>query len=304
MNIIIYITKKAGLNMKNIYKCLVFIIIFSGAYIFGAFGGAISCMSQNRHDKKIPLTIIMYHNITKKPALTGKYAVSTAEFESDLKYLKNNGYSPVSMKEVTDFAYNGTPLPEKPVVITFDDGYESFYAYAYPLLEKYGFKAVVNVVGSFAEHYTEIEAEGNKDAHNLDYSYLNYRELRELAESGIVEIGNHTYDMHTVKGRKGCSKKSGESSESYAAALNDDIARSQEIFEKAAGVRPYIFAYPYGAFSEETPEIIRKNGFKAVFSCTEKINHISAGNIDWLFWLCRYNRPGGMSSESFFAKME
>ena len=290
--------------MKTFYKYLILTVILSGAYIFGAFGGAVSCMSQSDKADKIPLTVVMYHNITEKPSLTGRYSVQVKEFENDLIYLKNNGYTSVSVKELTDFAYNKTPLPEKPVIITFDDGYESFYAYAYPLLQKYNFKAVVNVVGRFAEHYTKLDRDGNPDCHNLDYSYMNIKEINELVKSGIVEIGDHTYDMHRTKGRKGCSKKSGESSEIYKQVLSDDLTKAQNILKEACGSEPYIFAYPYGAFSEETDDVLRNMGFKAVFNCTEKINYISCDNVDWLYSLCRYNRPSGVSSEAFFAKME
>ncbi len=232
--------------MKTVYKNIIIITVFVGAYIFGSFCGAISCMSSNANDGKIPLTILMYHNITPKAALTGKYAVSVSEFESDLQYLKNNGYNSVTMQQVIDYAYNKTPLPEKPVVITFDDGYESFYAYAFPLLQKYGFHAVMNVVGSFAEHYTQLEAENNPDRHNLDYSYLNFDEIKKLQESGLVEIGNHTYNMHSIKGRKGCSKKSGESPEAYERAITEDISETQTLLKQYTGSAPCVFAYPYG----------------------------------------------------------
>ena len=288
----------------KIYKALLMIVLFSSAYISGAFFAAVRCMGQIE-DKTIPFTVIMYHNISPKPSLQGKYCVSVNEFEQDLKYLQDHGYNAVSMKEVTDFAYNGTPLPDKPVLITFDDGHEGFYIYAYPLLKKYGYKAVVNIVGSFAEQYTKLEAENAPDAHNPDYAYMTFKELDELNKSGIVEIGDHTYDMHKLNGtRRGCSKRSGESAENYRTVLSDDLTKAQKLLGYACGEEPYIFAYPYGIYSKETPEILRKAGFKAVFNCTEKINHISCDNIDWLFDICRYNRPSGISSNTFFAKME
>lgn len=288
----------------KIYKALLIITVFSAAYIAGAFLAAVSCMGKDS-EKGIPFTVIMYHNISPKTSLCGKYCVSVNEFEQDLLYLQSHGYNAVSMKEVTDFAYNGTPLPDKPVLITFDDGHEGFYIYAYPLLKKYGYKAAVNIVGKFAEQYSALEAEDHPDAHNPDYGYMTFGELKELNDSGIVEIGSHTYNMHSLNGtRRGCSKRSGESPESYRTALSDDLSRAQKLFSDGCGTEPFIFAYPYGIYSKETPEILRSIGFKAVFSCTEKINMISDGNIDWLYDICRYNRPSGISSSAFFAKME
>ena len=287
--------------MKTIYKALMIAVILAGAYIFGAFWASISCSAPQ--SGKIPLTVIMYHNITKKPSLRGKYCVYINEFEDDLKYLSQNGYSPISVKQLCDYAYNGTPLPDKPVIITFDDGFESFAEYACPLLEKYKFKAVVNVVGSYAERYTRLDAEQNPDCHNLDYSYLNLDSLKRLAACGYAEIGCHTYDMHRLKtNRRGCGKNKGESPEAYETALSCDIQKFNAVL--ADTVKTDIFAYPYGIYSAETPDILRKNGFCAVFDCTEKINYIDRGNIDWLFNIHRFNRPSGITSECFFAKMQ
>lgn len=291
--------------MKTLYKCLIVITAAAGIYIFGAFCAA-SCATARCSAKpsdKIPLTVLMYHNITKKPALRGKYTVYISEFEDDLKYLKRNGYSPISVKQLADYAYNGAPLPDKPVIITFDDGFESFYAYAFPLLEKYGFKAVINVVGSYAEKYTAFEAQHNPDCHDLDYSYLNIDQIKTLQASGIVEIGCHTYDMHRLKGgRRGIGRKKGESDEDYAAAITADILKFNDVLADIP--KTDIFAYPYGIFSDCSPDILRQNGFRAVFDCTEKINYIDRQNIAWLFYIHRFNRPSGISSEYFFAKMQ
>ena len=285
--------------MKTVYTNLVIVTIFVGAYILGSFGAAVSCMS-NQNAGKVPLLVLMYHNITAKPALRGKYCVTVQEFENDLKYLQNNGYTPISVKQLTAFAHNSAPLPDRPVIITFDDGYGSFYTYAYPLLEKYDFKAVVNNVGSFTEKYTILEEQNHPDCHNPDYCYLTLSEITKMSESGRVEMGCHTYDMHSLGKRKGCGRIKNESPEAYEASLTEDI-------EKYRRIMPYstsIFAYPYGIYSKESPSILRKLGFTAVFDCTERMNYIDDKNIDWLFNIHRYNRPSGISSESFFAKIQ
>ena len=78
--------------MKTLYKYLIILTIAVGAYISGAFGAAAVC-SARPAKRGIPLTVLMYHNITKKPSLRSKYAVYINEFESDLKYMSQNGYS-------------------------------------------------------------------------------------------------------------------------------------------------------------------------------------------------------------------
>ncbi len=289
--------------MKFVYTFAVAVSIAVGAYIFGAFGAAISCSASKREDNKIPLTVLMYHNITKEPSMRGKYNIYIREFEDDLKYMSRNGYSPISVKQLADYAYNGTPLPDMPVIITFDDGFESFYEYAFPLLEKYGFKAVVNTIGSCAEKYTQLEAQHNPDCHNLNYSYLNIEELKALKESGIVEIGCHTYDMHNLKGeRRGAGMKKGESTQHYKAALEEDLKKYNAALNEVGGTD--IFAHPYGIYCADTLAILRQNGFRAVFDCTERINYINRKNIDWMFYIHRFNRPSGISSECFFARLQ
>ena len=93
----------------------------------------------------VALPVIMYHSVLKDGARIGKYVVSPDSFEHDLAFLKDNGYETVSISDLTDFVYEGKKLPEKPVMITFDDGYYNNLVYAAPLLEKYNMKAVISV---------------------------------------------------------------------------------------------------------------------------------------------------------------
>lgn len=88
--------------------------------------------------ERIDVPILMYHNICKSGGRTGRYIISVTEFENDLKFIAENGYTTVVMQDLIDYVYNGKKLPKKPVVLTFDDGYFNNYAYAFPLLEKRG----------------------------------------------------------------------------------------------------------------------------------------------------------------------
>lgn len=248
------------------------------------------------YDDSTGIPILMYHNISPKASLTGKYCVSTENFENDLIYIKNNGYTTVSIQGLINYNSGKGELPPKPIVITFDDGYESFYKYAFSLLKKYNCRGVINVVGSFSDLFTKTED------HNTDYSYLTWQEIKELSQSGFVEIGNHTYDMHKLSDRKGCSKKRGEDAAQYTSALVQDAEMTQARIKDFTGSPSLIFAYPYGSFSEETPDIIKSMGYEAILTCTEEINHTDKEG--WLFKLGRFNRPNGMSTETFFSKIE
>lgn len=245
-----------------------------------------------------PLPVIMYHQITADTDGADKYIVTCEQLESDFKYIIENGYTAITAEELYACVTDGTPLPEKPIILTFDDGCESFFNYAVPLLEKYELKAVMSVVGSFADRFTTVED------HNLRYSCLNWDEIAQLSSSGIVEIANHTYDMHNNSGgRKGASKKFGESEENYKAALTADLGKMQELTFKYTGRYPVTFTFPYGAMSKNSRSIVAEMGFGVILTCEERINRITS-DPQCLLGIGRYNRSGKYTTEKFFSKIE
>ena len=246
--------------------------------------------------KRLP--VIMYHNISEKSHLWGDYNVSPEVVENDIKYLIEEGYTTVSCSEVVAYCRGEGDLPDKPIMLTVDDGFESFYAYMYPLLKKYGCKAVISPMGVCTDAFS------TQEDHNLDYSYLTWEELKEMSDSGLVEIGNHTYDLHSDdKGRIGCGRKYGESDESYKELLTGDIGRMQEEIKMYTGRDCHIFAYPYGKISEGSKEVLAEMGFQVALTCGERVNLLSQ-SPDGIITLGRFNRPSGKSSYSFFKGME
>lgn len=243
------------------------------------------------------LTVVMYHHILKSPLRQGKYVIGPDEFESDLIYLRDNGYKTVMLRDLTEYTDKSAPLPEKPVMITFDDGYESIYEYAYPLLVKYKMNAVVNIIGKYTDLYSEA------DDHSISYSHLTWEQLAQMREAGVIEVGNHTYDMHSNGERKGIGQKNGESASEYEKALCEDLTRLQERAKEKLGEAPAAFAYPFGKIPKDALALLKKNGFKVVFCCWEKVNLLT-GNPQELYHLNRFNRPHGIGSAEFFSKIE
>ena len=181
-------------------------------------------------------------------------------------------------------------------MITFDDGFESFYAYAFPLLQKYNMCAIVAVVGQYADTYTRTED------HHLNYSYLTWPVIGELSRSGLVEIQSHTNNMHTITSkRRGCTINKGENKARYQEILRKDLQLNQEKIKKATGKEPTALAYPYGAHCKASKEVLKEMGFQAAFTCAEKVNVIPEDkeDTDWLYTLGRYNRAHGASSQAF-----
>lgn len=247
---------------------------------------------------EVKLPIIMYHQVTDNSKLWSKYAISSAQLESDFKYLKEKGYKAITMAQLIAYCEGKGEMPEKPIIISFDDGYESFVTLVEPLLEKYDMYAVLAIIGSAADLFTKVED------HHLDYSHLSWPQIEALSKNPRVELQNHTYDLHTSdKGRKGCMRKSGESLQHYEAVVKTDIEKQQNLLYEHTGRKPDTMVFPFGAFSDETVEIVKEMGFKAVFTCREKVNYIKQGESS-LYSLGRFNRAHGKSSEEFFKCLE
>lgn len=247
----------------------------------------------------VKFSIIMYHHLTVSAKSTGAYTLLVKQFESDLKYLKDNGYESISMAQLIDFGYGKGELPEKPVMLTFDDGQESFLLYAFPLLKEYGMKAVVSIVGKYADEATE------RQDHNPAYAYLDWAGIKTLSDSGIVEIENHTYNLHQSTNKaKGCSIMKGESEEHYSQRLKEDIGVLQDRIETETGKRPSTFAYPFGYISKEARPILKEIGFSALLCCRSLPVEAKSDpeDTEWLYRLGRYNRPNGITSKQFFEK--
>ena len=263
---------------------LIFIFVLLFSFVFA------------NSEEYIKVPIIMYHSILKDPARSNKYTITPAVLEEDLKYIKANGYETITISDLISYVYDDKPLPPKPIILTFDDGHYNNYGYLYPLLEKYDMKAVISIVGSYTDKFSET------DEANLNYSYLRWKDINELISSGRVEFQNHTYNLHdNTHGRIGAKKKKGESDNEYKKILEEDINKLQNEFKENTGYVPTCFTYPFGGISNSSLDIIKELGFKASLSCEEGINKITK-NPNSLYLLKRYNRPSYVSTYNIFKK--
>ena len=248
-------------------------------------------------DDYIEVPIIMYHSILKDPSRSNKYTVTPTVLEEDLKYIKDKGYTTVTITDLISYVYDNKPLPENPIVLTFDDGHYNNYGYLFPLLEKYDMKAVISIVGSYTDKFTET------DEANLNYSYLRWKDIKELMDTGRIEFQNHTYNLHSNTGKRiGTKKIKGETDEHYKSILKDDILKLQQEFKENTNYIPQCFTYPFGGISNASLDIIKELGFKASLSCEQGINKLTK-NPNSLYLLKRYNRPSYISTYNFFQKI-
>lgn len=253
-----------------------------------------SSLKTNATENTVRVPIIMYHSTLNDTSKSGKYVITPKQFEEDLNYLNNNGYTTILMQDLINYVNSNTPLPDKPAILTFDDGYYNNYVYIYPLLQKYNAKAVISLVGEYTDLYTKAVDE------NANYAHLSWYHCQDMLNSGLVEFQNHTYNLHKLnKGRTGCKRKSGESMSEYAKLLNSDIGSMQDKMTEYLKVTPTTFTYPFGGVSEASYDIIKNLGFSASLSCAEGINYLK-GTKDELYMLKRCIRPNNKSVEDIF----
>ena len=244
----------------------------------------------------VAVPVLMYHSVLKDPARAGKYVVSPAQLAQDLDYLTAHGYTSVTMTEVIASVSGGAPLPEKPVVITFDDGYYNNYLYAYPLLRERGMKAVISIIGRYTDLFSE------RDENNAYYSHCTWDQLREMQQSGLIEIQNHTYNLHTYdRSRHGCASLKWETMDDYRRTVGADIQKLQQRIRDELGSTPNTMVYPFGSFTERSEQLVRELGFSASLSCESGVTHVTGPES--LFGMKRFLRPAGTDSASFFASI-
>jgi Predicted xylanase/chitin deacetylase len=247
--------------------------------------------------KGVGVPVLMYHSLLKDSSYTGKYVIPPTLFASDLSWLKAHGYETILMQDLINYVDHGTPLPEKPIVITFDDGYYNNYLYGFPLLKQQNMKAVISIIGFYSDKYSAL------DENNAYYTHCTWPQINEMLASGLVEIQNHTYNLHTYnKGRLGCAKKAGESADAYHALLCGDVTQLQNRITEMTGTVPTTFTYPFGSFTKETRQIIRELGFRASLSCESGVSTVTRDPAS-LYMLKRYLRPAGKNSEQYFASV-
>ena len=279
-------SESATAHNKTMKKIAVFTLVFLAFYSLSAIEASAKTAPEER---KLP--ILMYHSVLCSEI--GAYTVSPERLEADLVELKRRGYESVTVGEVKRFLKGKGTLPEKPVLLTFDDGHYNNLYYARALLEKHGFTAALHVIGCFTEYSSTHE----KD--RPEYSHLTWDEIGELSRSGVFEIGSHSYAMHAYKPRFGIKRKKGENEEDYERALREDTARLERCLLEKSGVIPVSYAYPFGAYDETSERILRSLGYEVLFTCYERINVLKFGNEAKLARLNRINRDGTIETERF-----
>jgi peptidoglycan/xylan/chitin deacetylase (PgdA/CDA1 family) len=191
----------------------------------------------------------MYHSIsTDGPAATTRYRVRPDAFEAQLRYLRDAGFTTVALSQWFSAVRRRRPLPARPVVITFDDGYRDFEANAWPLLQRYGFGALVFLVADL------IGASARWDTHfGKPLPLMGWDEIRRLASQG-VEFGAHSSSHRPMTGLT-------------PTEIAREAVRSRVVIERGLGHGVETFAYPYGDTDPVVEHVVGASGFQLGLTC-------------------------------------
>lgn len=231
---------------KYIVSFLIIFIIF-----FTIFSSNLKSDAHQFTYDELSIPILTYHKFCLGES-TDEYTININHFKQQMDYLKKNGYRVISVAQLLECIEKNF-FPEKPVVVTIDDGYKSVYTLAFPVLKEYGFPATLFL-------YTDFLANGSNQ--------LSWSEIKEMAAMGM-EIGSHTLSHANL-----LNQRTNECYPDYINRINKEIILSKTILEKNTGNPVLSFAYPYGVYSEEIRMLAKKAGYKALLNVNNMNNSI------------------------------
>ena len=246
--------------------------------------------------------VLMYHHIA--PGGDNSTVISPELFRAHMAALKNAGYTALFPDDLSAYVNGAGPLPEKPVVITFDDGYLSSYEYAYPILKEYGLVGTIFVIGATVgntEHY--------KDTNYPITPHFSFQQGAEMVASGVISLQSHTYDMHqwapyesTSRPRENILPLAGETAEEYRAALTADCQKIRQAIQEGTGEpNVHAIAYPSGKYNDLAEAVLLENGFDITFTINVGCNLLIKGQPQTLLGLCRFNINQSVSVEQLLS---
>lgn len=273
--------KKGNCEMKSkvrILSCYLIAFIIIG---LGCINKHYEVYSQNSF--RVP--ILEFHNITPKFDFANRYMdITPANFIKDLKYFKDNGYTTITFDELEKSKNGSFQLPKKPIILTFDDGYESFYKYAFPVLKQFNMKANLNIiVSSVGEKKSEV-------------SFVTWDEIKEMTISGLVELGSHTYGLHS---KTLLQQKTTETKDQYFDRVYNDFLESRMKIFTNTYIETDIFCFPFGEKNKTLINAAKKAGFKVLLTSDRGIYN----SISSLSYVHRFEVNGLLTSKHLVSKI-
>jgi biofilm PGA synthesis lipoprotein PgaB len=212
-----------------------------GPYVFAYLNRSI-WPNINERAKLARVPIIMYHDILPEKKVF--FDVTPEELAQHFQFMKEQGVTPISLDQLMNHLQTGLPLPEKPVLLTFDDGYGGHYEYVYPLLKKYGYPAVFSV-------YT------NGIGNNTGRTHVTWEQLKQMAADPLVTIASHSVshpeDLRVMPD----------------AQLQTEVTESKKILESNLGIPIRYFTYPAGKYDQRVLQAVYAAGYQLALTMSD-----------------------------------
>ncbi len=242
------------------------------------------------------LLVISYHeasHVLGRDKESKAMTLETSELAAQFSWLKEHGYVSVDIDDLLAAKRGERPLPEKAVLLSFDDGYRGMYEQVFPLLRAFDYRAVLAVVGSWLETPANKLVMYGSEPVSRD-SFLSWRQIREMVKSGHVEVASHSYNLHhgVLANPQGNTQpaavsllydaKTGryESDQQYRRRIHRDLQRNSELIARRTGQRPRVMVWPYGAHNRVTVDIARDLGMPVTLSLEDdKVDINKLGSV-------------------------
>ncbi|WP_209861986.1 polysaccharide deacetylase family protein [Paenibacillus shirakamiensis] len=217
--------------------------------------------------------VLMYHEVTPEQIDSG--TVLSSKFKRQLALMKAYGFKYITMKQYTDFILKGTPVPDNAVLMTFDDGYESFYQYAYPILKENNIPATMFLIANTVSN-----------PKHPGIPKVSWEQIADMHKNGI-DFYNHTFDSHvivpvnashsvkrpTLQGPIYLDQlKRKETIDEFKARVKKDLSQAQTLIKEKLGNDMDVLAFPYGSFSKTTLDVCKELGIQITFTVKPGIN--------------------------------
>lgn len=248
--------------------------------------------------------VLMWHNLAEESS--GDMTISVDTFRAQIEALHEAGFKTVSLQQLYDYVHFGTELPEKPIVLTFDDGYFSNYEYAFPILQEYDMQATIFAIG------VSVGKDTYKDTDHAMTPHFGVDEAREMVASGLISVQSHTYDMHqwppfedgNAQVRETLLPFDGEADADYEAAAEADFAESRELLESITGQPVNTLAFPEGAYVTLTQDALRSAGAELTFTTVRAVNTVVKGLPQSLCAMPRFGMTESTDMTALVAELE
>ncbi len=228
-----------------------------------------------REDGYQVVPILSYHRFAE--SCNSPLCITAKAFERQIRYLKDNGYRAIPLAELYGFLQYRHGIPARSVVITFDDGYRSFYDIALPILKKYGYQATLFVYTDFIGHSADA---------------LTWNQLKQLKVEGF-EIGSHGVS-HADLTKRGAD----EDLQTYGARIKRELVLSKKIIDQKLDQDTTYFAFPFGSYNPRILQWTEEAGYQIGLSATKGSNPFFADPLT-----LKRNQIMGQDMKNFMAHL-